>query len=130
MVWYNTKKAKKQQNLITNTTTTANNNTTTSATTTSGTYITNTSTSTISPSTWGTLVGSISSGSIGAGFYSNQPYQASFPEETLISFKFKDGTSTTLNLREYTLFIMLNQISPSECKDKAEYEEKMLVQKV
>lgn len=56
---------------------------------------------------------------------SSSPIRMSLPEDTLISCQLKDKTLVYLTLKEYVIFITIHGISPSECEDKADYEEKM-----
>jgi hypothetical protein len=47
------------------------------------------------------------------------------PEESLIRCQLKDGSFVHLTFKEYVIFITIHGISPSECINKEDYEEKM-----
>ena len=46
-------------------------------------------------------------------------------EDSVISFSLVDGSKQTLRLKEYILFMVSHAMYPSECKDLAEYKEKL-----
>lgn len=73
-----------------------------------------------------------SSGTISTGFFTISStminsswgqYEPAVPEDKQrIEITFKDGISTVLSLKDYTIFVALHGKSPSECT-KQEYEE-------
>jgi len=67
----------------------------------------------------------ISSQSISSNFKYEEAKTYIGDEEDHISFTCKDGYESSLSLKNYILFIILNGVSPSECKDKEEYESKI-----
>ena len=56
---------------------------------------------------------------------SSKPPTLQLEEDTVISFSLVDGSKQTLRLKEYILFMVSHAMYPSECKDLAEYKEKL-----
>lgn len=65
------------------------------------------------------------SGSYTASSNSVSSYFTKIHETDLISCTLKDKTEVTLSFKDYSLFIHIHGISPSECESKSEFDEKM-----
>lgn len=67
------------------------------------------------------------SGALSSNFTSGVWEKAPMQEDDKIEVTLLDGTKEIMTLKDYFQFIAYHKMIPSDCKDKSEFNEKMMV---